>query len=65
MKLNNNSSVQLFILYMRSQQLQGQLQTTAQCRYTILHNGQTHHKVKDKLQEHIIAEKQINKDDKE
>jgi hypothetical protein len=34
---------------------------TAQCRYTQLHNGHTQHKVKGKLQEHIIAEKQTNK----
>jgi hypothetical protein len=34
---------------------------TAQYRYTNLHNGHTEHKVKGKLQEHIIAEKQTNK----
>jgi hypothetical protein len=34
---------------------------TAQCRYTKLHYGHTQHKVKGKLQEHIIAGKQTNK----
>jgi hypothetical protein len=38
---------------------------TAQCRCTQLHNGQTQHRVKDKLQEHIIAEnKHTNKQTK-
>jgi hypothetical protein len=42
---NNNPSVlQFFIIYMPSQQLQGQLQTQHSVR------EQTQHKVKDKLQ---------------
>jgi hypothetical protein len=58
---NNNNSVQLFIIYVLSQQLQGQLQTqhSADIHNYIMDTQQ--HKVESKLQEHIIAEKQTNK----
>jgi hypothetical protein len=49
--------IQFFIIYVPSQQPQGQLQTQ---HSTELHNGHTQHKVKGKLQEHIIAEKLTN-----
>jgi hypothetical protein len=60
---NNNNSIQFFIIYVPSQQPQGQLQIQ---HSTDIHNYimDTQHKVKGKLQEHIIAEKQtkqINK----
>jgi hypothetical protein len=42
-----NNSIQLFIIYVPSQQLRGL--DTAQCRYKLLHYGQTQHKVKDYL----------------
>jgi hypothetical protein len=52
--------IQFFIIYVPSQQPQGQLQTQ---HSTDIHNynGHTQHKVKGKLQEHVIAEKQTNK----
>jgi hypothetical protein len=54
------NSIQFFIIYVPSQQPLSQLQTQ---HSTDIHNynGHTQHKVKGKLQEHIIAEKQTNK----
>jgi hypothetical protein len=54
------NSIQFFIIYVPSQQPQGQLQTE---HSTDINNYimDTQHKVKGKLQEHIIAEKQTNK----
>jgi hypothetical protein len=55
-----SNSIQFFIIYVPSQQPQGQLQTR---HSTYIHNYimDTQHKVQGKLQEHIIAEKQTNK----
>jgi hypothetical protein len=43
--------MQFFIIYVPSQQLQGQLQTQHSVDTGNLHYGQTQNKVKDKLQE--------------
>jgi hypothetical protein len=51
------NSIQLFIIYVPSQQLQGQLQTQHSADiHNYIVDTHTQHKVKDKLQEHIIAE---------
>jgi galactitol-specific phosphotransferase system IIB component len=54
---HNNNSIQLFVIYVPSQQLQGQLQTQ---HSAVIGNYimDKQHMVKDKLQEHINAEKQ-------
>jgi hypothetical protein len=46
-----------------SQQLQGQLQDTAQSRYRYLHAGKTQHKLNGKLQENDNIEKETKEDD--
>jgi hypothetical protein len=44
---DDDNSIQFFIIYVPSQQLQGQLQTQHSADTSKLHYGQTLHKIKD------------------